>query len=345
MAIEKDSPAPRTSRRQALLLVAASLLLGLLALELAARGYSWWLGKGFWSRPRSFESPFFVTYDGPLPYFEGDAAVFRHGVRLPIAKSPGELRVVCLGGSTTVNVAARPEENYPRLAQEHLRQAFPGRSVTVLEAGGDAFSTAHSVVNLSLRLLALEPDVVTVLHNVNDLTAQHFGERLRPDYANKYLDDAFLAYEHRGGLGGAVLRASRAAQMLKWRISLLKKSLESSSRGGRVENPEDGRAAFRRNLLTLLAVARAHGATPLLLTQSHRDGEEGAFRGEFLAYNQLVREVAAEQGALLVDAAPRLSGQARFFVDEVHMNAAGLAELSRLLAPALEREIARREQP
>lgn len=331
--------------RQKVLLVAVSLLVCLAGLELAARSYSWWLGKGFWSRPHSFESPFFVTYDGPVPYFAGDTAVFRHGVSIPIAKRDGELRVICLGGSTTVNVAARPEENYTRLAEERLRRDFPGRPIVVLEAGGDAFSSAHSVANLSLRLLALEPDVVTLLENVNDLTAQNFGDRLRPDYANKYLDDAFLAYEHRGGPGGAILRGSRAAQMLKWRLSVLKTTLEKSSRGGRVANPEDGRAAFRRNLVTFVAVARAHGAAPVLITQSHRQGEAAAFGGEFLVYNELVREVATATGAALADAAPELSGRPELFVDEVHMNAAGLAELEKKVGPILSAELARRLEP
>jgi lysophospholipase L1-like esterase len=330
------------SWRQKALLLATSLLFCFLGLELAARSYSWWLGKGFWSRPHSFESPFFVTYDAPVPYFDGEMAIFRHGVAIPLKKPAGELRVICLGGSTTVNVAARPAENYTRLAEERLRRDHPGQRIVVLEAGGDAFSTAHAVANLGLRLLALEPDVVTLLENVNDLTAQKFGARLAPDYANKYLDDAFLAYEHRGGLGGAILRGSRAAQMLKWRLSLLKTTLEKSSRGGTVVNPEDGRAAFRRNLLTFVAVARAHGVSPILITQSHRQGEAAAFGGEFLEYNRLVRAVAAEQGVPLADAAPELSGRPELFVDEVHMNAAGLAELEQRVGPAISAELARR---
>lgn len=338
----KGGAEPRVTRRQAFALVAGSLLFCFLLLELGARLYSWHLGKGFWTRPHSFDSPFFVTYDPPMPSFEGKEAVFRHDLRLPIAKPAGELRVICLGGSTTVNVAVPPGQNYPALAEKGLRARLPGRSVRVLEAGGDAFATAHSVVNLALRLAALEPDVVTLLHNVNDLTAQHFGDRVTPDYANKYLDDAFLAYEHRGGLGGAVLRGSRALQMLKWRVSLIKAAFESSSRRGQVDNPEDGRAAFRRNLLSFVALARAHGATPILITQSHRAGEAAAFSGEFLAYNELVRQVAGETVTPLVDAAPELSGRPEFFVDDVHMNAAGLAALAARVEPAVAAALAAR---
>ena len=337
-----SAPTVQVTRKQAFLLVTTSLLLFFLAIELAARCYSSWVGKGFWSRPHAFESPFFVTYDSPVPYFEGDSAVFRHGIRVPLAKKRDELRVVCLGGSTTVNTRAMPEENYPRRAEAALAPAFPGRRVQVLETGGDAFSTAHSVVNFSLRVLAVDPDVATLLHNINDLTAQQFGDRLQPDYANKYLDDAFLAFEHRGGFGGFLLRASRAAQMLRWRFSLLRRALEKSSSDGQVENPEDGRQIFRRNLITFVATARAHDVLPVLITQSHRGGESAAFRGEFLVYNNIVRQVARENSCPLVDAAPLLSGRPDLFVDDVHMNGKGLAELAKLLTPVLEQELRRR---
>lgn len=337
-----NAPAAKVTRKQAFLLVTTSLLLCFFALELAARCYSYWIGKGFWSRPHAFESPFFVTYDSPVPYFEGDSAVFRHGVQIPLVKQRDELRVVCLGGSTTVNTRALPEENYTRLAEAALAPTFPGRRVRVLETGGDAFSTAHSLVNFSLRVLAVDPDVATLLHNINDLTAQQFGDRLQPDYANKYLDDAFLAFEHRDGFGGLLMRASRAAQMLRWRFRLLRQTLEKSSHDGQVENPEDGRKVFRRNLLTFVATARAHGVLPVLITQSHSSGEGAAFNGEFLVYNDLVRQVAREHSCPLVDAAPLLSGRPDLFVDDVHMNGQGLAELAQLLTPVLEQELRRR---
>jgi lysophospholipase L1-like esterase len=112
-----------------------------------------------------------------------------------------------------------------------------------------------------------------------------------------------------------------------------------------VDNPEDGRAAFRRNLVSFVALARAHGAVPILITQAHRAGEKEAFGGEFLAYNELAREVAAATGTPLVDAAPELSGHPEFFVDDVHMNAAGLAALEARLEPALAAALASRGAP
>lgn len=333
---------PRIRRREAILLVLGSLVFCGLLLELAARTYSWQLGKGFFQRPNAFISPFFATYDWPPPYFDGDDAVFRLGERLPISKGPGELRVICVGGSTTVNSENAENVRYTRELQKLLQPRLPEHKLHVLNAGGDAFSSAHSLVNFSLRHVALEPDVVTILHNINDLSARYFGDRLRPDYANKYLDDAFLGYDHRGGFRGAVMRTSRAAQMLKWRVDLLKASLERSSRGGEVANADEGPAALRRNLTSLIAVARAHGVTPILITQSHRDPEAEAIGGLFLRYNDEVRALAREQTVALVDAAPQLSGQPGFFVDDVHMDAPGIRALTALIAPVLEQTLRER---
>ena len=320
---------------QAALLLTLSAGVVVLVLELTARTLSWRMGKGFWSRPHSFESAFFVTYDWPPPLIHGDRGTFRTGQSVRRTKAPGEWRVVCLGGSTTVNARNLEGLTYTREVQAALRQRFPERRLWVLNAGADAFSSAHSLTNLALRVLDFEPDVVTVLHNINDLSARRFGDRMLPDYSNKYLDDAFLAYEHRGGVGGAVFRVSRGAQMLKWRLSTLKRMLERSSRGHGVRDPERGAALFERNLRSIVAVTRAHGARPLLITQAHADGEARAEDGAFRRYNDVVRRLGAETATPVVDLGASLSGRAELFLDPVHLTAEGVRAIARELEPAL----------
>ena len=326
---EPSGPARHTTWRQGLLLAVASLVLLALVGELAARSFSWWIGKGFWQRPNSFTSAFFVTYDWPPPLIEGDRAVFRDGLEVSIRKGPGILRVLCLGGSTTVNARNREGLTYSSLLQSALVRRWPGQQIEVLNAGGDAFSTAHSLVNFSLRGLAFEPDVVTVLHNINDLSAAEFGAALLPDYSNKYLDDAFLAFEHRSGLGGAVLRNSRALQFLRWRVSVLKRALERSSRGtGRIA-PDEVAPIFERNLGSIVAVARAHGVVPVLITQAHRDGE--ASGSDFSRLTEVTRRLAIDRRVELVDASAAMSGRRELFLDPVHLTSEGVRELAAVL--------------
>lgn len=315
-------------------LLAAALLAGLGGLEVSARLWSLSQGKGFWQRPHSFESPFFTTYDWPPPIFEGENAIFRRGVSVPVSKPRGEIRVVCLGGSTTVNARNPDGVSYADLLEDRLR-AHDSLPVRVLNAGSDAFSTAHSLTNLSLRVLAVEPDIVTVYHNINDLSALSFGSELRPDYANKYLSDVFLAYEHRGGAGGAVLRLSRGAQLLKWRWAALRRTLEPprNTRAATQIDVERGAAIFGRNLRSIVAIARVHGVEVLLITQAHRDGEQ-ALSG-FREYNDTIRALCMSEGVPCIDVATAMSGQPDLFVDEVHLSAAGVRRIATLIHPAL----------
>ena len=333
-----EHPAEPTTTRwwQAALLVGASLVLIFLTLELAARTYSWHLGKGFWNRPHSFESAFFVTYDWPPPIIEASSGTFRAGQTVPMEKPEGELRVICLGGSTTVNARNVEGLTYSGEVQAALRERLGRSDLFVLNAGGDAFSSAHSLANLSLRLLDFEPDVVTVLHNVNDLTARDFGSEILPDYSNKYLDDVFLGYEHRSGLGGAVFRFSRGAQMLKWRLTVLRRTLERSSKGGGVSNGEDGARIFERNLRSIVAIARAHGVRPLLITQANREPEHEAAGGEFLGFNNITRQLGHELDVPVVDVGAALSGRPELFIDDVHLTSDGVRALAAELLEPLE---------
>ncbi|MEM6793077.1 MAG: GDSL-type esterase/lipase family protein [Acidobacteriota bacterium] len=334
-----EARGPQTRWWQALLLITAAVVVCGLVVELAARAVSFSMGKGFWSRPHSFESAFFVTYDWPPPLIEGERGTFRDGQTLAMRKAPGELRVICLGGSTTVNARNAEGLTYSGVLQETLAPRFEDHSLQILNAGGDAFASAHSLANLSLRLVHFEPDVVTVLHNINDLTATYYGTHLLPDYSNKYLDDTFLAYEHRGGFGGSLFRVSRGLQMLKWRWTFLRTTLEPSSRGPGVANPDLGLKVFKSNLTSIVAVSRAHGARPILLTQAHRDGEESAEGGRFRLYNAAVRRVAEEQGAAWVDLSQSLSGHEPYFLDAVHFTSPGVRAVAREIEPVLEQEI------
>lgn len=331
----------RGGRRERLLgalLVVVSLLVVFVVVEVAARTYSWSQGKGFWSRPRAFVSPFFVTYDWPPPIAAGDRGMFRGEREVSRAKPSGGLRVVALGGSTTVN--ARNEEGltYPNELESALRARFEGRTVEVLNSGGDAFSTAHTLTNLSLRVVDFDPDVVIVYHAINDLSVVQFGDAVASDYANKYLDDAFLAYEHRGGVGGTVFRMSRAAQLLKWRLRVLRQALETSSRRGSMPDAEVARAAdlFERNLRSIVAVGREHGIEVVLATQAHREGDDGESQ-LMRRFNDRTRALADR--ARVVDVARAMGGRAELFLDPVHLTSDGVRLLAATLAPEVERAL------
>src|SRR5436309_7841910 len=62
-----------------------------------------------------------------------NAAGFR-GEEIELPKPAGTLRIVTLGGSTTLGVTNPYEESYPFLLQRRLRERFPGRRIEVQNA-------------------------------------------------------------------------------------------------------------------------------------------------------------------------------------------------------------------
>ena len=329
MASVHDDPAPaardrpRTGRAANVALALASLAFGGLLLEVGVRVYAWSIGRGFWENPLHFISPFFTSDGWPAPYRDGDVLVFKEGERVPREKPPGEIRVVCLGGSTTLPGVDAEGVSYPRALEGLLQGRFPGASIHVLNAGENAFSTAHSLVNFALRVLDAQPDIVTEYEAINDLSVNFFGTQTESDYANKYLTPYFLAFRHRTGLVAALGHVSRLVRILDNRLELFRAG------GPGYDEHRDWRPPlpyFRRNLRSMVAVARTHGVGIVLGTQAARSTRrttEG-----FDAYLKATREVAAELGVPLADVAGVVTGD-ELFVDDVHTTSEGARAVAR----------------
>lgn len=325
MAPAQGNPVARTALRVALSLGVLALLLVLA--EVAWRFHLQGKGLGWRDDPREFTSPFFTTYEEPRPFSDQDGFEFHNGW-ISRTKSPDELRVICFGGSTTVN--RREGTSYAQLLEQRLSKAALGRTVRVLNAGGDGFSTAHVLVNLALRNLEAQPDVITVYENINDLSAIHFGARTASDYANKYHDDFYLGMRHRTGFIAELTKISRLARSAVHRVHAL-----------RFPEPESGTAQdwrpvmvhYERNLRSIVAVARAHGIAVVLATQP-ASAQLRADPG-FSAFNEVVRRLAAELDVPLVDVAAQVQDEACFLPDQIHYTPAGVRAVADAFEPVL----------
>ncbi len=117
-------------------------------------------------------------------------------------------------------------------------------------------------------------------------------------------------------------------------------------------------ADFSSNLRSMVGLARARGIRPLLVTAatSHAEGEEPEELGlrwlrelsELVplhqGYVEAVRQVAAEEGAAVCDAAarfaalPRAEVERAFMADGIHLTADGDRQLAQFLYECFERE-------
>lgn len=315
-----------------LLLAVGTVAVMLSGLELATRVYAYRQGRGFRDDPKVFISPFFTTEDWPAPYKTGDTYEFKDGDRLTADEARRSVVVVCLGGSTTLSRNAEGRA-YPGVLEGLLQRELQTPSVRVMNAGGNAFATPHSLVNFSLRILTpdIKPDVIVVYHNINDLSANYFGGDTAPDYANKYLTNYYLGYVHKTGPLGFLLQQSRFLRFAVYRSNLLRYAPDRDPD----TDYQRGAALFERNLRSLAAVAGAHKVDVVFGTQPARS--ETTRLASHRLYNDLVRKVAAEFAGSVADVATAVTDDRADFIDDVHYTPAGVDKVARAFLPEVRR--------
>ncbi len=312
------------------------VLLFLLA-ELGFRTVCFVIGRGF-TKENRFISPWFTAYDYPPPKFDAQGnAYFRHRDR-PVTKDKGDLyRVIAVGGSTTANI--RPflagGVDYAIALERLLNAGADNGPYEVLNAGAEAYSTAHSLINISLRLVDFEPDLIILMHNLNDASANSFGDGVTSDYSNKYMLPYYL---------NPRLQANLSFQGLLFQSRLLcyldlPQTLARRARVIRPDNPTAaGMRIFKRNLKSIISICRTHGMGLLLLTQPHQDTDHKYIHLKVVQdYNRAIEQIAREQNVHFFDMEAAFGKKPKFFNDMFHYTPAGIERFAQLLAPVVTR--------
>lgn len=359
------------ARGKEILLAGTAVLLALWLGELALRTYQW-IAK---DRPflaflpdhkpeRQFQlSPFLVfgpRIDWQIPgkthpelaYLNHQGLRTRHTLG---PKPPGEYRVFALGGSTTEDYWNEESLHWPLVLERALHAA--GRTdVRVYNAAMSAYSSAHSLVRLEFDLLRYEPDLVLVMHNVNDLTVNYYaaalGRPTDPNYLAKYGLKRFTA----------VVDESDVVVSRLWHsVRARARDLFEPEPPGVPDHYDlgPGLEVFRRNLRNLAALARANGCEILLLTmpvsrsRAKYDslaalgwkGDAGPLppyerlHSDFDAYNRAILEMSRRHEIPVVDMNALFPRNDDLFVDIVHYSKDGVVVFGETLAKSLIHEL------
>lgn len=328
----------RSSVGRKVLVALGGLLVSLVVAEAAVRVRQWMrygtLSITYYDLTEDPETGLTI----PTPGTEvGPIAINSHGFRGPEIEMPkpdGRLRLAFLGGSTTFCAeASSVEATWPALVAAELAAAHPEVSVDWINAGAAGYNTEQSLINLQLRVAPFEPDVLFVYHATNDLT--HDSRILAAEEGLYDLDNA-----ESSGLGDV---------LLTWH--LIEKNLRFEKRKGATAartlefDPRELSAPFRARLTALLEACREVAAVVVVPTFSHRARRdqspeeareacgsslyympfmsiEGLLEG-FEEYNRVIRDVAREEGVVLVEGEHSIPGDARHFKDSVHFVDAG----------------------
>ncbi len=309
--------------------------------------------------------PYLAYANRPGYAFEGKKHRISHnslGFRGPETtweKPAGVFRIACLGGSSTYGHGPSSNETtWPARLQELLNAKLGAGRVEVINGGCQGYSSFESLTNLSIRMVDFRPDLVLVYHGINDMRCALYPG-VRRDNAH------FRALWPTGRKPELQAFLERFRTFQIWRRYFTGYVTEAQDLGtylmvdfGRYADayaqPTDadlGFENFQRNLVSILEVARTHGAQPVLVTQAMQASDlDGASSKQAqlagLARNDaILKAVAAERSVPLVDAKPVLEaerdrqlgeeGAQRIFTHEVHLTDEGCELLARTLAREL----------
>ena len=281
------------------------------------------------------------------PFLQNGPATFDVSPR-----GANEFRVLVMGGSTT------GWSRYPKKLRDSLQATYPGRAIRVFNAGVPFWTTKHSLINYVTYAHTLDPDLVIVMHAINDVVRSCSNGIFT---IGDYKDD----YSHFYG------PASQAAQRPTFeRAAFL--SLFGSAFSWVTNRPVDyptewfrSLGAFEENLRQIARRVRSDGAQLALLTQPsmyragledqgvewvgfgvlfceswvgplEREHPSGAsMQGALADANERARRVADDEGALLIEVDRQVPKTEVNFYDDVHHTDAGGELIGRVVAQAI----------
>jgi lysophospholipase L1-like esterase len=288
-------------------------------------------------------------------------------------KPPGVFRIACLGGSSTYGQSESSDDAiWPARLEVLLNEGAPADAprVEVINAGCQGYSTFESLINLELRVVDLEPDLVLVYHGINDMRCALYRDPVRdnthwravwpverPSRLEQLVQASTTFRFLRSLDDGWIHRRSQLGSYVIVAFDPVADQYHKS------DPPTLGFDNVRRNLQSIVAVARAHGGRPIFMTQAMRysDLDEAPSRDMqtwgLKRVQELLREVGAEHDVPVLDIAPTIEAEAarqfaagevvevkvrdkvkiqdKVFTSEVHFTDAGSDLMARTVAAAL----------
>jgi lysophospholipase L1-like esterase len=287
-------------------------------------------------------------------------------------KSTGEIRVLCLGGSTTAGEGVREAETYPAQLDVILRQRYPGLDIRVINAGVPTYDVKKSFTHYCLRLFKYEPDIVTIYHGYNDLLYHTDGGldiSPKRNYNGRLLESFVLKGDtRRSWLFESIRPLLRQSYLLLPLRSALKE-VANAVRGWRTAPDQGGIETFATYYRALVRQISSTGATPIPMTFAvpypgqfeDQDQEiiEASFRvmlqeariplevGKQIIdlQNQRIIDLGREIDVPVCDVASAVPPDRTHFIDSCHLTAEGNHRIAQAMAetimPLLDRVAAR----
>lgn len=256
-----------------------------------------------------------------------------HVTSLQYPSSHRPLRILTLGGSTTAWKGS-DGRGWTDILSEQLTASLHGRPVELRNSATEWYTTAHSLIHYQLNLDEVEPDIIIIMHAINDLLinadfSYYSSGTFRSDYGHFH-----------GPLQRILYRRDEPLQII---MNFLQAAWYHQPRTVIETKQFAGKDAYRRNMQRLIAHAVRAGSRVVLLTQPYlyRPAlSEEEFDHLYMVrreaigpdkqwslhtalsgmeqYNEEVRQLASEGSTHIFDLEQYIPKTLEFFQDDVH---------------------------
>jgi hypothetical protein len=263
-----------------------------------------------------------------------------------------EVTVVFLGGSTTECLHMEDDHRFPCQVGSLLEERT-GLAVNSYNGGMAGNHSLHSINALLNKVAPLEPQIVVMMHNINDfVTLLHHGSYHNDSPTRSVLETigsyhAFRAVKN--------LLVPNLYEKVRWLRRKTPDEFEAVRQRSIDRDHARMATLFEANLQIFVDSCAALGITPVLMTQQSRfkevpDPEVEAetnlhatrngvdyatFRRLHIMFNDSIRAVGRGNGVEVIDLAALVPQEPEFIYGTVHLNQHGSDLVSAIIADRL----------
>jgi hypothetical protein len=260
-------------------------------------------------------------------------------------KDTNSIRVLCLGGSTTIY-------EYPTFLQQYFNDKKTKKKYEVLNAGMSWYTSKHSLINYAAYCRKFDPDVVVVMHAINDLYRSFSPPRFA---IGKYES----GYSH---FYGPSINGAKPESFFQFLYNNFRKIWF-----GKILKPRDFKINefvslmdFENYLSQLVELIQQDGAKPILVSQGYLYQENmdiltqntlwmdrtfceknntfpnsRSLAKAMDAYNLITKEITENYQIQFIPAEKYLPKNLDYFVDDVHYTTEGSTKLAKIIGDAI----------
>ncbi len=273
------------------------------------------------------------------------------GHNFDFEKAPGTTRIIFYGGSSVFDLKCY-DDDWPHRVESLLRvSGFP--QVEVINAGIPQHASFDAFGRFFAEGHLLDPDYVVLYDAWNDIKNFRSTEPLLRT-VRPYAEEADPRLTYRNVLDRTLCELSQVYVRLRlryydWRLRVGEEGQQPEGDYAS-EVGEMGPTQYRVNAEMFVDLARNIGAVPVLMTEARLVSPDNtpaqreritygyqllthdALCRAFQRCDDIIRSVAKEKGAYLIDASVPLTGRDDLFADHVHFTEEGSKQAAQLVA-------------